>query len=150
MSDEIYEGSCYCGAVTVKVSGPPAASAYCHCHSCRKWHAAPVNAWSIWPDDAVDFSGEMIVTDVNDASQRISCTRCGGGVANRKPTVGMTVVYPMTLAGSGAPYQPMGHLFYPERVLDIADGLPKWVDLPKQLGGSGKTVDEPGATGWAG
>ena len=145
---ETYSGSCYCGAVTVEVEGPPAAAAYCHCHSCRKWHAAPINAWAVWPADKVTFSGEIVTSETNEASKRISCARCGGNVANGKPARDMMVVYPMTLAGSGLKYEPAFHLFYAERVIDVADGLPKFVDAPEQLGGSGKLIDEPEKTGW--
>ena len=59
MSQEntVYKGSCYCGAVTVTVAGPPAAAGYCHCLECRKWHSAPINAFSIWPDANVTIDG---------------------------------------------------------------------------------------------
>ena len=153
MSDEpkIYEGGCYCGAVTVSVAGEPAASAMCHCHSCRKWHAAPINAWCIWPTDAVTFSGgETITSKTSDASGRVSCAKCGGCLANHKPKVNMTVVYPMTLAGSGLAYRPAFHIFYDERVMDVADGLPKFAQMPEQFGGSGEQADEPASSGWCG
>jgi len=143
-----YTGNCYCGSVTVTVDGPPVASAYCHCHSCRKWHAAPVNAWSIWPLIAVRISGETIRSFTNETSRRISCAQCGGGVANIKPAINMIVVYPMVLAGSDLGFEPVCHVHYIERVLDIADGLPKYIELPKQLGGSGATVGEPERSGW--
>ena len=43
-----YEGSCLCGQVKIQVEGPPIWAAYCHCETCRTWHAAPVNAASMW------------------------------------------------------------------------------------------------------
>ena len=91
-----------------------------------------------------------MTSSVSEASGRVSCAKCGGCVANQKPRIDMTVVYPMTLAGSGFDYQPSSHIFYTERVMDFADGLPKFVDLPSQLGGSGETVDEPGTSAWKG
>src|SRR5882762_4219185 len=48
-----YKGSCFCGAVEFTVSGEPAAMGYCHCESCRHWSAGPVNAFSLWPPEAV-------------------------------------------------------------------------------------------------
>ena len=71
-------------------------------------------------------------------------------MANHKPKVNMTVVYPMTLVGSGLAYEPAFHIYYAERVMDIADGLPKFADMPEQFRGSGETVDEPQRTGWCG
>ncbi len=143
-----HHGSCYCGAISVTVKGPPRASAICHCHSCRKWHAAPINAWSIWKSADVTISGPMITSSENEASGRVSCAKCGGCVANHKPKVNMTVVYPMTLAGSGFAFEPASHIFYSERVMDFADDLPKFADMPERMGGSGERVEEPAKTGW--
>ncbi len=149
--DQSYQGTCYCGAVEVEVQGEPAASAICHCHSCRKWHAAPLNAWSIWPSAKVTISGGATITsDTDEASGRVSCAKCGGCVANHKPKANMTVVYPMTLAGSGLAYSPAFHIYYDERVMDVADGLPKYADMPEAFRGSGERVDEPEKTGWCG
>lgn len=151
MSDqsEEYRGTCYCGSVEVVVQGPPKSSAICHCHSCRKWHAAPINAWSIWRSENVSITGGPVITShENEASGRVSCAKCGGCVANHKPKVNMTVVYPMTLAGSGLKFEPASHIFYSERVMDFADGLPKFADMPERMGGTGDRIDEPGKTGW--
>jgi len=52
-NDKSYRGSCFCGAVELRVSGEPAAMGYCHCASCRSWSAGPVNAFSLWKPDAV-------------------------------------------------------------------------------------------------
>ncbi len=146
-----YQGACYCGAVKVTVTGAPAASAICHCRSCRKWHAAPLNAWSIWPSADVEITGGAVITSSTDAaSGRVSCAACGGCVANHKPQVNMTVVYPMTLVGSGLEYKPAFHIHYGERVMDVADGLPKFAEMPEQFRGSGETVAEPATTGWCG
>ena len=144
-----YKGSCYCGAVDVTVTGEPAAAALCHCESCRKWHAAPINAWCIWPAANVTISGPTVTSDTNEASGRVSCEKCGGCVANHKPAVNMTVVYAQILAGSGMKYQPAFHIFYDERVADFADGLPKFSGTPEAFGGTGEMVDEPERTSWA-
>ena len=150
MSENEYKGSCYCGAVEVSVKGEPAVAAICHCHSCRKWHAAPINAWAIWPEDAVAITGETVKSVADEASGRISCSKCGGCVANHKPARNMMVVYPMTLAGSGLEYKPAFHIFYDERVMDIADGLKKFASVPEQFGGTGELVEEPDACAWIG
>ena len=46
-------GNCFCGAVTIEVTGEPAAMGYCHCRSCRSWSGGPVNAFSLWKPEAV-------------------------------------------------------------------------------------------------
>jgi hypothetical protein len=60
----------------------------------------------------------------------------------------MTVVYAMTLDGSGFGFAPGFHCYYGEGVLEMADGLPKYADLPSALGGSGRRLDEPAQTTW--
>lgn len=45
----IHKSGCFCGAVQFEVSGEPAAMGYCHCGSCRRWSAGPVNAFTLWP-----------------------------------------------------------------------------------------------------
>ena len=48
-----YQGSCFCGAVEIEVTGAPDVMGYCHCQSCRSWSGGPVNAFSLWKPDAV-------------------------------------------------------------------------------------------------
>jgi len=146
-----YHGACYCGAVKVTVSAedPPIGAGYCHCLSCRKWHSAPINAWTIWPADKVKFSGgDVIRSPVDEVSGRISCAKCGGALGNEKPTFNMTVVYAMTLAESDFKFEPTMHVWYAERVMNVDDGLPKFVDFPEGFGGSGELFEEKAATGW--
>lgn len=154
MSDnQKFKGSCFCGVVEIEVRGKPAAAGICHCESCRRWHSAPINAWAIWPDAMVevvagrDRLGEFNKQGPDGPSGRSFCTRCGGAVFNRKPKIGMTVVYAMTLDGSGVAFEPTFHCFYAEGVLHMADGLPKFEDLPAPFGGSGKQIQEPARTG---
>ena len=143
-----HSGTCYCGEVRVRVEGEPIVAGYCHCNSCRKWHSAPINAWAAWRAEDVTIEGETVQSTFNSESQRISCAKCGGNVANGKPTKGLMVVYPMTLVESDLGFEPTFHIFHEERVMDVADGLPKFVDAPKEAGFSGVLDDEPAQTGW--
>ena len=83
MSENTYQGSCFCGAIKLTVSGAPVAMGYCHCESCRHWSAGPVNAFSLWDPQAVvvtqgaDKLGSYAKTD---NSHRKWCTACGGHV----------------------------------------------------------------------
>jgi len=148
MTTPNHHGSCYCGAVQVSVQGEPVFSAYCHCESCRKWHAAPIATLAAWPRGAVEVKGEVTKSTKNDQTVRTACVRCGGSVLSTKPGLDWNVVYPLTLAGSSFEYQPAFHIFYGERVMDINDGLPKFADVPQEAGGSGTLVDEPQISKW--
>jgi len=144
-----HEGQCYCGAVHVEVEGDPVFTAYCHCESCRKWHAAPITGLAAWPEDAVKVRGDVVVSDKNPDTQRTSCAKCGGNVLSTKPGLGWKVVYPLTLSGSDFTYKPGAHIFYGERVMEINDGLPKFADVPAEAGGSGTMIEEPTQSAWS-
>lgn len=144
MSDtKTYSGGCFCGAVQVTVTGDPAAMGYCHCESCRRWSAGPVNAFTLWPPAAVqitqgaDLLGSYSQTPT---SHRKWCKACGGHVLTEHPTMGLTDVYAAVIPDF--PYKPGVHVHYQETVLHIHDGVPKLKDVPKELGGSGVVMAE--------
>lgn len=145
---EVYEGQCLCGAVKLKVVGQPVAAGFCHCATCRTWHAAPINAFATWPKEAVSITqGEDLVNNYKHGfSNRHWCTQCGSGLMNHLPN-GRVVVYAMVLAESGYVHKANCHIHCDETVIHLRDGLPKYVDLPAEWGGSGETVSEPSQTG---
>jgi hypothetical protein len=138
-----YEGSCFCGAVGLTVTGEPAAAGFCHCESCRSWAAAPVNAFSLWKPEAVKITrGEdyIGVHHKTEKSYRKFCKRCGGHLLTDHPPFGLVDVYAATIPAYR--HEPKVHVHYAESVLRMKDGLPKMRDLPKEMGGSGDTVPE--------
>ncbi|MCE2487632.1 MAG: GFA family protein [Desulfurellaceae bacterium] len=143
MSENTYQGSCFCGAVKLAVSGAPAAMGYCHCESCRHWSAGPVNAFSLWDPKAVvvtqgaDKLGSYAKTD---NSHRKWCTACGGHVFTEHPAMGLTDVYAAVIPD--LPFKPAVHVFYGETVLRIHDGIVKQQDVPAEMGGSGVELPE--------
>lgn len=142
-SSKTYNGSCFCGAVQVTVTGEPAGAGYCHCESCRHWSAGPVNAFTLWPPDAVQVTqGEEHIGSYSKTpqSQRKWCKLCGGHLFTEHPEMGLTDVYAAVLADF--PYEAGIHVNYKESVLRMRDGLPKMKDFPKEIGGSGATMEE--------
>ncbi|HSB24351.1 MAG TPA: GFA family protein [Burkholderiaceae bacterium] len=138
-----HNGSCFCGAVQLTVSGEPAAMGYCHCESCRSWSAGPVNAFTLWQPDNVkvtrgaDLIGSYAKTP---RSLRKWCTSCGGHLFTEHPHWGLIDVYAATIPDF--PYQPGVHVNYQETRLHLRDGLPKLKDLPAEMGGSGVAIAE--------
>ena len=45
--EKTFKGQCYCGAVTIEVTGDPEGAGYCHRAACRSWSAGPVNAFTL-------------------------------------------------------------------------------------------------------
>ena len=138
-----YEGSCFCGAVQFTVSGEPAAMGYCHCESCRTWAAAPVNAFILWKPEAVRVTrgAENIGTySKTPRSDRKWCRTCGGHLFTAHPGWGLVDVYAAVIPDF--PYRPAVHVNYRETRLRIRDGLPKFQDIPEEMGGSGLRMAE--------
>ena len=136
-------GGCFCGAVKLECVGSPAAMGYCHCHSCRSWSAAPVNAFSLWKPGTVRLTSgaEHVATfSKSKFSQRQYCAKCGGHLMNNHPVIGLVDVYAATIPA--LKFTPGVHVNYAETVLPMRDGLPKLKDFPAELGGSGQAVSE--------
>ncbi|MDX1296977.1 MAG: GFA family protein [Pseudomonas sp.] len=142
-SQPSYQGQCFCGAVRFTVSGEPAAMGYCHCESCRQWSAGPVNAFTLWPPQALEITqGAEHIGHYNKTAQskRQWCQRCGGHLFTEHPGMDLIDVYAALLPQ--LPFSPELHVHYQEAMLRITDGLPKWQDVPKEMGGSGISLVE--------
>ena len=142
-NDNTYQGSCFCGAVQLTVTGEPAAMGFCHCTSCRSWSAGPVNAFSLWKPDQVKITkgaDEIGTYNKTPVSFRKWCKKCGGHVMTDHPPFGLVDVYAATIPGF--PFKAALHVHYGEKVLAIKDGLPKQKDMPAEMGGSGTLLAE--------
>ena len=144
MSQPSYQGSCFCGAVQLTVTGEPAGMGYCHCTSCRTWSAGPVNAFVLWKaaDVKITKGAEQLGSfNKTPNSFRKWCKTCGGHVMTDHPQWGLIDVYAATTPS--LPFKPGVHANYADTVLPpMRDGLPKQKDLPKEMGGSGTLIAE--------
>ncbi|MDX5151214.1 MAG: GFA family protein [Acidiferrobacterales bacterium] len=138
-----YQGSCFCGEVQFTVSGSPAGMGYCHCESCRKWSAGPVNAFTLWHPESVRITqGENSIARFNKTprSTRQWCSKCGGHLFTDHPEMGLVDVFAAAIPEF--PFEPGVHVHYQETVLPMHDGITKMRDLPAEAGGSGKEIPE--------
>ncbi|HEV2365452.1 MAG TPA: GFA family protein [Caulobacteraceae bacterium] len=138
-----HQGSCFCGAVRIEVSGEPEVMGYCHCRSCRSWSGGPVNAFSLWRPENVKVTAgadSLATYQKTPLSQRQYCAKCGGHLMTNHPPLGMVDVFAATLPSLD--FKAGVHVNYAETVLRMRDGLPKLKDFPKEFGGSGETVAE--------
>jgi hypothetical protein len=136
-------GTCFCGAVEIRVEGQPVAMGFCHCRSCRSWSGGPVNAFTLWPPEAIEVTRgeENVATFAKTAmSERQYCRACGGHLMTRHPPLGMVDVFAATVPE--LPFVPGVHVNYGEAVLLMFDGLPKYRDFPQEFGGSGEMMAE--------
>jgi hypothetical protein len=142
-TERTYEGSCFCGAVQIAASGAPVAMGYCHCESCRRWSASPVNAFTLWKPESVRVTrgGENIGTyNKTPKSYRKYCRTCGGHLYTEHPGMGLVDVYAAVIPE--LPFSAGVHVNYQETVMRMKDGAPKFKDVPKEMGGSGVILPE--------
>jgi hypothetical protein len=138
-----YDGSCFCGAVEFRVTGAPVAMGFCHCASCRRWSAGPVNAFTLWRPESLRVTrGADNVGMYNKTPQstRQWCRNCGGHLFTGHPPFGLVDIYAAVLPN--LPFKPTLHVHYGEAVLRMPDRLPKQKDMPKEMGGTGTLLPE--------
>lgn len=143
MTNSTYKGSCLCGAVEIAASGKPEVMGYCHCETCRAWASAPISAFTLWQPDSVRVTqGEEHIGNFQftGRSQRKFCRKCSGRLMTLHPEMKLTEVGAAVLPDFA--FDPGLHVFYGEKVMPMRDGLPKFDDVPKEAGGSGRTLPE--------
>ncbi len=131
-------GKCACGKVTFEANGEPLAQLYCHCRSCQMAHTAPVVAAAVFPASSGTYQGDVrkvTVSGREDAARRVTCTNCGTKVVN-EPVFPIRTVFP-ALCETADWFKPQMHIQWNDHTLDVRDDLPKFLDYPKELGGTG-------------
>jgi len=132
------KGHCACGSVMFEVRGEPIAQMYCHCRSCQVAHAAPVSEIAMFSEDAVTYAGptrRVRVTQREDAAWRVICTHCGTKVIN-EPGGGIRAILP-ALCETRDWFAPQMHIQWQDHVIPVHDDLPRFLDYPIELGGTG-------------
>lgn len=139
--NKTYRGKCFCGAVEIAVSGDAAGMGYCHCDSCRKWSAGPVNGFTLWRSESVKLTkgaDQIGSFSKSPNSLRKWCKACGGHLMTEHPQWGLIDVYAATIPDF--PFKAGVHVNYQETVLRMDDGIPKQKDLPAEMGGSNQLI----------
>jgi hypothetical protein len=102
-----------------------------------------VNAFTLWKPESLKITkGASSIGTYNKTpgSGRKWCTRCGGHLFTDHPGFGLVDVYAAMLPK--LKFEPTVHVHYQESVLPIKDGLPKFKDMPAEMGGSGQNLPE--------
>ena len=139
----VHTGECFCGAVQFEVTGAPVAMGYCHCESCRRWSAGPVNAFTLWQPASLRVTrgaGHIGTFNKTTRSYRKWCTKCGSHLFTDHPHWSLVDVYAAVIPT--LVFEPGVHVNYQETVLRLHDGKPKFKDVPAEMGGSGVTLAE--------
>ena len=155
MSDALnYKMMCNCGAIELEAHGEPIISIFCHCQNCRELRDVDVSDVVVWKFEDLTFkTGEHELRTEKgkgDAAhmEKHSCPSCGMVVynTNRFGSVGISRELIKNANGGKLreELQPTAHIFYDDRVKDVADNLPKFKDIWEEDGGSGVMLDNFG------
>ena len=100
-----------------------------------------MQGFSLWAPDALKITAGVdklsSFTKTGDSHRQFR-SQCGGHVMNERPSLGANSVY-LNLVPD-LDQRATLHVHYEEKTLSIADGLPKYKDLPVEFGGSGEML----------
>ncbi|KAH6604498.1 hypothetical protein Trco_006205 [Trichoderma cornu-damae] len=156
---KVLQGVCHCGKVKYWLSkDSPLASKYCHCNDCKVIHgnnssSQPFSAlsavFSVFQKSDVAFQkgaenlrfySSSAKSPDHELPCKVSCSHCGTPIMDEGRN--MALLFPTLLlfpnAAQRKNFDVQCHIFYPQRVLDLPDGKPKWAGLDNK----GNRVDE--------
>lgn len=123
---------CFCGKAELRLSGEPSGAGTCHCADCRDFYAVPLFRAAIW--QAAQILGADHVAKLEHPAKRMSrffCSGCGEtlyGINRLDLRVVPLALIARQHNGELPPsWQPRMHLFYSQRVIDVFDALPKFL-----------------------
>jgi len=119
--------TCYCGRVRVTVRDDDAAAfcSLCHCSVCRRLSGAPAMCSVVLPSSTVAIDGDVTKLATSKHVTRFRCAHCASPVGASLGR-GKQRAVPLALFGPDAPWKPMHHIHYSDRVFDVHDDLPKF------------------------
>jgi hypothetical protein len=120
-------GSCLCGAVRYRVSGPMRPVVYCHCEQCRRTSGHHVAATACKLDDiVVSEDGSLEWYRSSDVAERGFCARCGSNLFYRPRHREWLSIMAGTLDGPTG-LDAAAHIFVDSKpdYYAICDGLPQ-------------------------
>lgn len=153
-----YSGSCYCSLIQYELSSDPLQAMYCHCETCQTLHGTPFQWAAVVPKDAVSFSpgslANLVFFSASDEKDvwddtvpvKLGCKQCHAPVADEGRNM-MLMLPPFIKFDRDASgrkvvpdaFKATHHMFYGKRVMDVNDGLDKWVEKK-----GGKKCDDEG------
>lgn len=134
--------TCKCGATTVEFQGDPAFCGFCHCLDCRSAGLSAIHQGLAFPSDKVEITkGSCIECKQRETRTDFNCSKCGQYFFNNNK-FGMKCTSALNFLDDAGKvkkrFAPQLHIQYAERIVDVDDALPKYLDFPASFGGSGK------------
>ena len=126
MSDSIFQGGCFCGAIRYRVAGIPRDVCHCHCADCRRASGAAFVSWASFHADGFAFTRGEPGAFRYAGRVRTFCRMCGTSLTFREETLAEIDVTLASLDEPGA-MVPEDHIWTEDQLpwIALADGLPR-------------------------
>ena len=130
-----YKIQCKCNRVQLSLHNEPIVHAYCHCNDCRDLLDIPYHSVAVWSEENVSIDkGQDTITIYQHPSlkmQKHFCSQCGDVLFNTN-IMDWRVVSQLLIArcyNNKLPSELVSdrHVFYEQRIINIADDLPKYL-----------------------
>ena len=124
-----YQGACHCGRVNFALEGAPMMTACCHCSICRRWTGAAYSMIGFWKPENCRLTSELPLLERATSAwlTRFRCADCGTPLYNAVRTERLTsnnFMLPL-LGALDDLTRPTCHIYYADRIVEMADGLPR-------------------------
>jgi len=121
-----HPGSCRCGSVSMKATGSPQFSGYCHCDDCRRSNGAPIVSFAGFGRAQVEWKSQERLAEWNNGPfTRMFCKACGSPVAYADQQVSEIVFFYTGFMKDPSAFPPDHHSYYNEKL--------DWVQLSDTL-----------------
>jgi hypothetical protein len=116
-------GGCHCGAVRYRLTKPPVRNSLCHCSDCRRHSGAPLVAWLLADEAALNVTGAVADYASSPGVVRQFCPGCGTGLFYRNATIfpGQVDIQTATLDDPDSAPAPAVQVQTAERLACIAE-----------------------------
>ena len=143
---DLLDLTCPCGKTTVKSSTPFVGVGTCHCVECRYLtQGACLEAAIYVNNDSFTHTGELVKWKRPDLEMtNYACDACKCVLYHTTKQHQAIVSCSEIKRHYGYVLKGAMHVHYQERVLDIADDLPKFANLPEMFGGTGEMMQSDG------
>ena len=132
-------GSCLCGQIRYRISGPLHGVLNCHCSMCRKAHGAAFRTRAaVRTADFTWLAGENLLTRYasSPGEFRSFCSVCGANLVTEFDANPEWLGFPLGTLDDDPGVKPECHIFVGSKApwYDITDHLPQWDEMPPGIG----------------
>ncbi|KAL3133789.1 hypothetical protein ABBQ32_008268 [Trebouxia sp. C0010 RCD-2024] len=144
---EEYRVVCACKAVSITATGPAVSQCLCHCTDCAEVYQMTPAGFVLFPADqlCINTGKEKLkaFSQKTPSLKRYFCEDCGFKTHHTRD--GIPLVGTLSNNLPGFDFQPQVHLYCKSAPADrlqayAGDGSTKFVDMPKEFGGSGEQM----------